>query len=155
MAHILSLVHPNPSELFLTGHSDQVHGTTVFAGIEGTRPVLVEIQALVSPTAFGTARRAVVGWDSARLSMILAFLQSRVGMNLGSSDVYLNVAGRLRITEPAADLAGAAAIISAHLGRVLPKRTVVFGELGLGGEIRAVGQSLARLKEAEKLGFKN
>ena len=145
----------NPSELFLTGHSDQVHGTTVFAGIEGTRPVLVEIQALVSPTAFGTARRAVVGWDSARLSMILAVLQSRFGMNLGSSDVYLNVAGGLRITEPAADLAVAAAIISAHLGRVLPKRTVVFGELGLGGEIRAVGQSLARLKEAEKLGFKN
>ena len=145
----------NPSELFLTGHSDQVHGTTVFAGIEGTRPVLVEIQALVSPTAFGTARRAVVGWDSARMSMILAVLQSRFGMNLGSSDVYLNVAGGLRITEPAADLAVAAAIISAHLGRVLPKRTVVFGELGLGGEIRAVGQSLARLKEAEKLGFKN
>ena len=145
----------NPSELFLTGHSDQVHGTTVFAGIEGTRPVLVEIQALVSPTAFGTARRAVVGWDSARLSMILAVLQSRFGMNLGSSDVYLNVAGGLRITEPAADLAVAAAIISAHLGRVLPKRKVDFGELGLGGEIRAVGQSLARLKEAEKLGFKN
>ena len=145
----------NPSELFLTGHSDQVHGTTVFAGIEGTRPVLVEIQALVSPTAFGTARRAVVGWDSARLSMILAVLQSRFGMNLGSSDVYLNVAGGLRITEPAADLAVAAAIISAQLGQALPKRTVIFGELGLGGEIRVIGQSLTRLKEAEKLGFKN
>ena len=145
----------NPSELFLTGHSDQVHGTTVFAGIEGTRPVLVEIQALVSPTAFGTARRAVVGWDSARLSMILAVLQSRFGMNLGSSDVYLNVAGGLRITEPAADLAVAAAIISSQLGQALPKRTVIFGELGLGGEIRIIGQSLTRLKEAEKLGFKN
>ena len=143
----------NPSELFLAGHSDNVNGTVVFAGIEGTRPVLVEIQALVSPTALGTARRAVVGWDSARLAMILAVLQTRCGLNLGSADVYLNVAGGLRISEPAADLAVAAALISAHLGQLLPARTVVFGEIGLGGEVRAVGQSEARLKEAEKLGF--
>ncbi|NKB48537.1 MAG: DNA repair protein RadA [Alphaproteobacteria bacterium] len=143
----------NPSELFLAGHSDNVNGTVVFAGIEGTRPVLVEIQALVSPTALGTARRAVVGWDSARLAMILAVLQSRCGLNLGAADVYLNVAGGLRISEPAADLAVAAALISAHLGQLLPERTVVFGEIGLGGEVRAVGQSDARLKEAEKLGF--
>jgi DNA repair protein RadA/Sms len=143
----------NPSELFLAGHSDKVNGTVVFAGIEGTRPVLVEIQALVSPTAFGTARRAVVGWDGARLAMILAVLQTRCGLNLGSADVYLNVAGGLRISEPAADLAVAAALISAHLGQLLPARTVVFGEIGLGGEVRAVGQSQARLKEAEKLGF--
>ena len=143
----------NPSELFLAGHSDNVNGSVVFAGIEGTRPVLVEIQALVSPTAFGTARRAVVGWDGARLAMILAVLQTRCGLNLGSADVYLNVAGGLRISEPAADLAVAAALISAHLGQLLPARTVVFGEIGLGGEVRAVGQSAARLKEAEKLGF--
>jgi DNA repair protein RadA/Sms len=143
----------NPSELFLAGHSDNVNGTVVFAGIEGTRPVLVEIQALVTPTALGTARRAVVGWDSARLAMILAVLQSRCGLNLGAADVYLNVAGGLRISEPAADLAVAAALISAHLGQLLPARTVVFGEIGLGGEVRAVGQSEARLKEAEKLGF--
>ena len=143
----------NPSELFLAGHSDNVYGTVVFAGIEGTRPVLVEIQALVSPAAPGSARRAVVGWDSARLAMVLAVLQTRCGLNLGASDVYLNVAGGLRISEPAADLAVAAALISAHLGQLLPARTVVFGEIGLGGEVRAVGQSEARLKEAEKLGF--
>ena len=143
----------NPSELFLAGHSDNVNGTVVFAGIEGTRPVLVEIQALVSPTALGTARRAVVGWDSARLAMVLAVLQTRCGINLGAADVYLNVAGGLRISEPAADLAVAAALISAHLGQLLPARTAVFGEIGLGGEVRAVGQSEARLKEAEKLGF--
>ena len=143
----------NPSELFLAGHSDNVNGTVVFAGIEGTRPVLVEIQALVTPTALGTARRAVVGWDSARLAMVLAVLQARCGMNLGAADVYLNVAGGLRISEPAADLAVAAALISAYLGQLLPARTVVFGEIGLGGEVRAVGQSEARMKEAEKLGF--
>lgn len=143
----------NPSELFLAGHRDNVNGTVVFAGIEGTRPVLVEIQALVSPTALGTARRAVVGWDSARLAMVLAVLQTRCGLNLGAADVYLNVAGGLRISEPAADLAVAAALISAHLGQLLPSRTVVFGEIGLGGEVRAVGQSDARLKEAMKLGF--
>ncbi len=143
----------NPSELFLAGHSDNVYGTVVFAGIEGTRPVLVEIQALVSPTALGTARRAVVGWDSARLAMVLAVLQTRCGIGLGAADVYLNVAGGLRISEPAADLAVAAALISAHLGQLLPARTVVFGEIGLGGEVRAVGQPEARLKEAEKLGF--
>jgi DNA repair protein RadA/Sms len=115
--------------------------------------VLVEIQALVSPTALGTARRAVVGWDSARLAMVLAVLQTRCGINLSAADVYLNVAGGLRISEPAADLAVAAALISAHLGQLLPTRTVVFGEIGLGGEVRAVGQSEARLREAEKLGF--
>ncbi len=143
----------NPSELFLAGHRDNVNGTVVLASIEGTRPVLVEIQALVSPTALGTARRAVVGWDSARLAMVLAVLQTRCGINLSAADVYLNVAGGLRISEPAADLAVAAALISAHLGQLLPTRTVVFGEIGLGGEVRAVGQSEARLKEAEKLGF--
>ncbi len=143
----------NPSELFLAGHSDTISGSAVFAGIEGTRPVLVEIQALVAPTALGTARRAVVGWDSGRLAMIIAVLQTRCGLNLGSHDVYLNVAGGLRISEPGADLAVAAALVSAHLEQPLPPRTVVFGEVGLGGEVRGVGQPDARLREAASLGF--
>ena len=143
----------NPSELFLAGYSDTTSGSAVFAGIEGTRPLLVEIQALVAPTALGTPRRAVVGWDSSRLAMIIAVLQTRCGMNLGSHDVYLNVAGGLRVGEPAADLAVAAALVSAHLEQPLPPRTVVFGEIGLGGEVRSVGQADARLREAEKLGF--
>jgi DNA repair protein RadA/Sms len=143
----------NPSELFLAGHSDTTSGSAVFAGIEGTRPLLVEIQALVAPTPLGTPRRAVVGWDSARLAMIIAVLQTRCGLNLGSHDVYLNVAGGLRIGEPAADLAVATALISAHLEQPLPPHTVVFGEIGLGGEVRGVGQPDARLREAEKLGF--
>ncbi len=143
----------NPSELFLAGHSDTVSGSAVFAGIEGTRPVLVEIQALVAPTALGTARRAVVGWDSGRLAMIIAVLQTRCGLNLGSHDVYLNVAGGLRISEPGADLAVAAALVSAHMDQPLPLRTVVFGEVGLGGEVRGVGQADARLREAANLGF--
>jgi DNA repair protein RadA/Sms len=143
----------NPSELFLAGHSDTISGSAVFAGIEGTRPVLVEIQALVAPTALGTARRAVVGWDSGRLAMIIAVLQTRCGLNLGSHDVYLNVAGGLRISEPGADLAVAAALVSAHMDQPLPLRTVVFGEVGLGGEVRGVGQADARLREAANLGF--
>jgi DNA repair protein RadA/Sms len=143
----------NPSELFIAGHSDTTSGSAVFAGIEGTRPLLVEIQALVAPTSLGTPRRAVVGWDSSRLAMIIAVLQTRCGMNLGSHDVYLNVAGGLRVGEPAADLAVAAALVSAHLEQPLPPRTVVFGEIGLGGEVRGVGQADARLREAEKLGF--
>jgi DNA repair protein RadA/Sms len=143
----------NPSELFIAGHSDTTSGSAVFAGIEGTRPLLVEIQALVAPTSLGTPRRAVVGWDSSRLAMIIAVLQTRCGMNLGSHDVYLNVAGGLRVGEPAADLAVAAALVSAHLEQPLPPRTVVFGEIGLGGEVRGVGQADARMREAEKLGF--
>jgi len=143
----------NPSELFLAGHSDTISGSAVFAGIEGTRPVLVEIQALVAPTDLGTARRAVVGWDSGRLAMIIAVLQTRCGLNLGSHDVYLNVAGGLRISEPGADMAVAAALVSAHLEQPLPARTVVFGEVGLGGEVRGVGQPDARLREAKNLGF--
>lgn len=144
---------PNPSALFLADRTGDVSGAVVFAGIEGTRPVLVEIQALVSPTTLGTPRRAVVGWDSARLSMIMAVLEARCGVQIGMNDVYLNVAGGLRITEPAADLAVAAALISALTGTPAPKEAVFFGEIGLSGEVRAVGQSELRLKEAAKLGF--
>ncbi|MCS6879288.1 MAG: DNA repair protein RadA [Geminicoccaceae bacterium] len=141
------------SALFLARREEGIAGSVVFAGIEGSRPLLVEIQALVGPATYGTARRAVVGWDPARLAMVLAVLEVRCGLVTGGRDVYLNVAGGLRIVEPAADLAVAAAIVSAMLGVPLPSSTVVFGEVGLAGEIRAVGQVAARLKEAEKLGF--
>ncbi len=143
----------NPSSLFLADQPEDVQGAVVFAGIEGTRPLLVEIQALVAPSVLGSPRRAVVGWDSGRLAMTLAVLEARCGLALGAQDVYLNVAGGLRITEPAADLAVAAAIVSSLTGEPLPHNTVVFGEVGLSGEVRGVGQRQARLKEAAKLGF--
>ncbi len=143
----------NPSALFLAERKGDVSGAVVYAGIEGTRPVLVEIQALVAPSALGTPRRAVVGWDSARLSMILAVLEARCGVAFGNNDIYLNVAGGLRITEPAADLAVAAALISALSGQPAPQEAVFFGEVGLAGEVRSVSQSEPRLKEAAKLGF--
>jgi len=143
----------NPSALFLADRHGAVSGAAVFAGMEGTRPVLVEIQALVAPSPPGTPRRAVVGWDSARLAMVMAVLDARCGLAIGSNDVYLNVAGGLRISEPAADLAVAAALVSALTGQPVPAEMVVFGEIGLSGEIRPVSQSDARLKEAGKLGF--
>ncbi|MCS6779590.1 MAG: DNA repair protein RadA [Geminicoccaceae bacterium] len=142
------------SALFLAQREEGVAGSVVFAGMEGSRPLLVEIQALVGAAAYGTARRAVVGWDPGRLAMVLAVLEARCGLVTGGRDVYLNVAGGLRIAEPAADLAVAAAIVSAMLGAPLPSATVVFGEVGLAGEVRAVGHAQARLKEAVKLGFK-
>ena len=143
----------NPSALFLGEGKDRAPGAAVFAGIEGSRPVLVEIQALVAPSAYGTPRRAVVGWDSGRLAMVLAVLEARCGLGLGDRDVYLNVAGGLRISEPAADLAAAAALISSASDLPLPQGCVVFGEIGLSGEVRAVGRAEARLREAAKLGF--
>ena len=148
----LAEVH-NPSALFLADRHGDVSGAAVFAGMEGTRPVLVEIQALVAPSALGTPRRAVVGWDGGRLAMILAVLEARAGLAIGANDIYLNVAGGLRIQEPAADLAVAAALVSALSGRPLPPATVVFGEIGLSGEVRAVSQTDQRVKEAAKLGF--
>jgi len=143
----------NPSALFLADRNGDVSGAAVFAGIEGTRPVLVEIQALVAPSPLGTPRRNVVGWDSGRLSMVLAVLESRAGLQFTGKDVYLNVAGGFRISEPAADLAVAAALTSALYGLPLPGSMAIFGEIGLSGEIRAVSQMAARLKEASKLGF--
>ncbi|WP_406853205.1 DNA repair protein RadA [Brevundimonas sp. BH3] len=143
----------NPSALFLGEGKEGAPGAAVFAGIEGSRPVLVEIQALVAPSAYGTPRRAVVGWDSGRLAMLLAVLEARCGITFGDKDVYLNVAGGMRINEPAADLAAAAALISSALDKPLPKGCVVFGEIGLSGEVRAVGRAEARLREAAKLGF--
>jgi DNA repair protein RadA/Sms len=164
---------PNPSALFLGGRrgvgsesaaaegddapdpsgAGQLSGSAVFAGIEGTRPMLVEVQALVAPALLGTPRRAVVGWDSTRLAMITAVLDARCGLSVGANDIYLNIAGGLRIAEPAADLAVAAALVSALRETPVPADTVVFGEIALSGEVRPVGHSEARLKEAAKLGF--
>jgi DNA repair protein RadA/Sms len=144
---------PNPSALFLSERRGDVSGAAVFAGMEGTRPVLVEIQALVAPSALGTPRRAVVGWDNARLAMIMAVLDARCGFTIAGNDVYLNVAGGLRVSEPAADLAVAAALVSAVTGVPVPPDAVVFGEIGLAGEVRQVGQTEARLKEALRLGY--
>ncbi|WP_114393610.1 DNA repair protein RadA [Oleisolibacter albus] len=143
----------NPSELFLADRRGDITGTAVFAGIEGTRPVLVEVQALVAPSPLGTPRRAVVGWDSSRLAMVLAVLEARCGVAIGANDVYLSVAGGLKVTEPAADLAVAAALVSSLTGEPVPADAVVFGEIGLSGEVRPVSQTDQRLKEAAKLGF--
>ena len=143
----------NPSALFLGDRTSAAPGTAVFAGLEGTRPLLCEIQALVSPSSYGTPRRAVVGWDTGRLAMILAVLDARAGIGIGAADVYLNVAGGLKIGEPAADLAAAAALVSSLAGEPLPRDTVFFGEISLSGDIRPVPQAEARLKEAAKLGF--
>ncbi|MGD9538883.1 MAG: DNA repair protein RadA [Alphaproteobacteria bacterium] len=143
----------NPSSLFLPEDRPPVSGTAIFAGIEGTRPLLVEIQALVVPAPPGSPRRTVVGWDSGRLAMVLAVLEARAGLAFGGYDVFLNVAGGLRIEEPAADLAVAAALASARLDLPLDAKAVIFGEIGLSGEVRPVAQAASRLKEAEKLGF--
>ena len=145
---------PNPSALFLGDRSGLAPGAAVFAGMEGTRPLLSEIQALTAPSGYGTPRRAVVGWDTGRLSMILAVLDARAGLGISGQDVYLNVAGGLKIAEPAADLAAAAALISSFSGRALPKDSVVFGEIALSGDVRPTPHAEARLKEAAKLGFK-
>jgi DNA repair protein RadA/Sms len=144
---------PNPSALFLAERRGNIAGSAVFAGLEGTRPVLVEIQCLLSANAGGSPRRSVLGWDSSRLSMILAVLETRCGVRFNQTDVYLNVAGGLRISEPAADLAVAAALVSAASDQPTDPGMVFFGEVGLSGEIRQVAQAEARLKEAEKLGF--
>ncbi len=143
----------NPSELFLMERENNVSGTAVFASIEGTRPLLVEIQALTSPSNMATPRRSVVGWDLNRLSMIIAVLGVRFGLNLSSHEVYLSVAGGFKIIEPAADLAVAAALISAATNKPLPQQSVFFGEVGLSGEVRKVTQTEARIKETKKLGF--
>src|SRR5206468_756900 len=156
---------PNPSSLFLAGRQGaigadeatpgggRVSGSAVFAGMEGTRPVLVEVQALVAPAVLGTPRRAVVGWDGTRLAMITAVLDARCGQSVGANDIYLNIAGGLRIVEPAADLAVAAALVSALTETPVSADAVIFGEIALSGDVRPVGHTEARLKEAAKLGF--
>jgi len=144
----------NPSELFIGERLASTPGSAVFAGMEGTRPILVELQALVVPSGLGTPRRAVVGWDSNRLAMLLAVLDARCGVSFAQHDVYLNVAGGLRITEPAADLAAAAALLSSISNLALGSHDVYFGEISLSGALRPAGHTMSRLKEARKLGFK-
>lgn len=143
----------NPSALFLADRESRTPGSVVFAGVEGTRPVLVEFQALVASSPLGTPRRTVIGWDTGRLSMILAVLEARCGVSLAGNDIFLNVAGGMRVSEPAADLAVAAAVLSAHRDAPVPPEVVVFGEVSLSSAVRSVSQAQARLKEAEKLGF--
>ena len=145
----------NPSALFLDQRDRDAAGSAVFAGMEGTRPILIEIQALVAPSPLGTPRRAVVGWDNSRLSMVLAVLETRCGVRIGANDIYLNVAGGLKINEPAADLAVAAALISSLTGAALPPDAVYFGEISLAGGVRPVVHGALRLREAQKLGFKS
>ncbi|HXH00213.1 MAG TPA: DNA repair protein RadA [Sphingomicrobium sp.] len=145
---------PNPSVLFLTQRGEPVSGTAVFPALEGTRPVLVEIQALVVRLASGaTPRRSAVGWDSGRLAMVLAVLEARCGMSFATAEVYLNIAGGYRLSDPAADLAVAAALVSALSERPVPQEAVVMGEIALSGEVRPVAHGGLRLKEAAKLGF--
>jgi DNA repair protein RadA/Sms len=144
----------NPSLLFLSGRDQPLAGSAVFPALEGTRPVLVEIQALIVRLQSGaTPRRAVVGWDSGRLAMLLAVLESRCGLNFSSAEVYLNIAGGYRLTDPAADLAVAAALISGLADKPLPDKAAWFGEVSLAGEIRPVAHAPLRLREAAKLGF--
>ena len=144
----------NPSALFLTHREEGVTGATVFPALEGTRPVLVEIQALVVRLASGaTPRRSVVGWDAGRLAMVLAVLEARCGLSFSACEVYLNVAGGYRVSDPAADVAVAAALVSALSERPVPADAVAFGEIALSGEIRPVAHAALRLKEAGKLGF--
>jgi DNA repair protein RadA/Sms len=145
---------PNPSALFLTRRGEPVSGTSVFPALEGSRPVLVEIHALTVRLASGaTPRRAAVGWDSGRLAMILAVLEARCGLSFGTTEVYLNVAGGYRLSDPAADLAVAAALVSALSEKPIPSEAVVLGEIALSGEIRPVAHAPLRLKESAKLGF--
>ncbi len=144
----------NPSALFLSQRHRDVAGSAVLAALEGTRPLLVEVQALVAQSSLGSPRRAVIGWDPNRLAMIVAVLETRAGVKLSGHDIFLNIAGGIRVAEPAADVAVAAALISALTGNPLPAESVFFGEIGLAGEIRQVAQPDQRLKEASKLGFK-
>ncbi len=145
----------NPSKLFMTEREDDVSGACIFAGLEGTRSLLVEVQALVVHSYIPVPRRAAIGWDSNRLAMIIAILNTRLGLSLGDKEVYLNIAGGLRINEPAADLAVTVALISAARDIKIPRNTVFFGEIGLSGELRKVVQAENRINEAHKLGFEN
>lgn len=142
-----------PSALFLSTEADDAGGAAVFAAMEGSRPVLAEVQALVAPSAYGTPRRSIVGWDSNRLAMLLAVLEARCGVSLGGRDVYLSVAGGYRMSEPAGDLAAAAALLTSAATNPGPSKSIYFGEVALSGAIRPVARMEQRLKEAARLGF--
>ena len=145
----------NPSALFIAERLGNTSGSAIFAGLEGTRPILIEIQALVSSASYGNPKRTVIGWDTNRLSMLLAVLETRAGISFANSDVYLNIAGGFKITEPACDVAVAVALISAKMNIPIASTSAFCGEIGLSGEIRAVNQVSMRIKEADKLGFTN
>ncbi|MGE0040109.1 MAG: DNA repair protein RadA [Vicinamibacterales bacterium] len=144
---------PNPSALFLAERAAATPGSAVLCCLEGSRPILVEAQALVSATSYGMARRMAVGIDQSRLSLLLAVLEKRAGLHLAADDVYVNIAGGMAIEEPAADLAIAGAVASSVRNRPIPAGTAVFGEVGLGGEVRGVSQAPLRIREAEQMGF--
>lgn len=144
----------NPSEVFLSGRQKQTPGSCVASSIEGTRPLLVEVQALVTPSHFGNPQRVASGFDLRRLSILLAVLEKRCGCRLSAANVFLNIAGGVRIEEPAADLAVCCAVASGLLDKVVDTEAVAIGEVGLGGELRSVGQLEKRIQEAEKLGFR-
>jgi DNA repair protein RadA/Sms len=144
---------PNPSQLFLAERPRGVPGSAVLCTIEGSRPILVEVQALVSASSFGNARRTASGLDQNRLSLLLAVLEKRAGLSLLSDDVFVNVAGGLAVDEPAADLAIVSAVASSLRNRPLPHDVVLFGEVGLAGEVRATSHAAMRLREAAQLGF--
>ncbi len=143
----------NPSEIFIAERDHTAFGTVIFPSLEGSRPLALEIQVLVSPSAFGTGRRSVTGWDSNRLNMLLATLSARLGLSLADSDVYVNVAGGMKVTDPAMDLAVAVAVLSARAQIALPSDLAVFGEIGLAGEVRNSVRAEARIKEATHLGL--
>jgi DNA repair protein RadA/Sms len=143
----------DPSAMFLGGGDNEASGRAVFAAMEGSRPMLAEVQALIGPEAAGSPRRSIVGWDSARLGMLLAVFETRCGLRVGSRDVYLAVTGGYRIAEPAGDLAAAAALASSLFDKPVPEGSVFFGEVALSGAIRPVGRIEPRLREAARLGF--
>ena len=143
----------NPSSLFLSNSGDNLNGTSVFPANEGSRTILLEIQALVTPSLFATSKRTVVGWDASRLSMLLAVLESRCDLTFSNLDIYLSIASGIKTSDPAADLAVAAALISSKLNFPLDSKTVIFGEINLSGTIREAYNTEGRIKEAEKLGF--
>ena len=143
----------NPSELFLAERPQQSAGSTVVASLEGSRPLLVELQALVSSSSFGTPQRTAIGIDHKRIALLIAILEKKVELSLAGQDIFLNVAGGVRLDEPAIDLAAIAALASSHLNRVIKPQLVIFGEVGLTGEVRAISQPELRVNEAARLGF--
>jgi DNA repair protein RadA/Sms len=144
----------NPSELFLAERQNDITGSTIFPSLEGSRPILVEVQALVSNANFGTPQRNVNGFDFKRLAMLLAVLEKRLGTNMGTKDVFVNLVGGLKVDDPAADLAVITAVASAARDQLLSNSVVLIGEIGLGGEVRSVSRLETRINEAKSLGFK-
>ncbi|MDH3252032.1 MAG: DNA repair protein RadA, partial [Ignavibacteria bacterium] len=145
----------NPSEVFLAERKGGSSGSTVVASVEGSRPLLLEVQALVAPTSYGIPQRTTTGFDSQRLQMILAVLEKRVGLHVGQYDVFVNIAGGVKVSEPAIDLGMALSIVSSLRDAPVRADAVAVGEIGLGGEIRSVSQIERRISEARKLGFRH